>query len=69
MLVGSATVRASGGLVASHAYIGWVAKLQAVLAHTVFVISVHEFGFAAPVVYVPGGFFSWDTAWNSEDGF
>ena len=33
VVVGSSTVGISGGLVAGHAHVGWVAELEAVFAH------------------------------------
>jgi len=58
IVVGSCTVGTPRGLVAGHVCISWVAKLETVFAHQVFVIGVHAFGFAGSVVDAPGHLFS-----------
>jgi len=54
MLLGTAAVSTLGDLVASHAHIGRVTELEAVLAYRVFVVRVHVFCLAGPVVNAPG---------------
>ena len=69
VVVGAATVSTLCNFVAGHAYVGGVAKLEAILAHRVFVVGVHAFCLAGPVVDVPGSLFSWDMSWNDEGWF
>jgi len=69
VVVGAAAVTTLWNLVASHAYIGGVAELKAVLAHRVLVVGVPAFCLAGPVVNALGGFLSWDASWNGESWF